>query len=201
MAYGLIDSGNCLENALSLDLFHQLGLTKNHLEPYHIPRVGTARKGTYLNIKGRLKHPLTFIVGTRGQTLKIRPVVIEGLSMGLNISGPYLAKRGIDQIHSKNSLLLDGKLLPLVSYRHQIGVASLPSEITSSHLQEYPLFMAQDQVIPPWSQNVVDLEALGLPQGFTGIIHGNTEFMRATDFTRSTQPSPTQTDQRDSYAP
>ena len=62
VAYGLIDSGNCLENALSLDLFHQLGLTKNHLEPYHIPRVGTARKGTHLNIKGRLKHPLTFIV-------------------------------------------------------------------------------------------------------------------------------------------
>ena len=89
MAYGLIDSGNCLENALSLDLFRQLGLTKNHLEPYHIPRVGTARKGTHLNIKGRLKHPLTFMVGTRGQTLKIRPVVIEGLSMGLNISGPY----------------------------------------------------------------------------------------------------------------
>ena len=47
------------------------------LEPYHITRVGTARKGTHLNIKGRLKHPLTFIVGTRGQTLKIRPVVIE----------------------------------------------------------------------------------------------------------------------------
>ena len=100
------------------------------------------------------------MVGTGGQTLKIRPVVIEGLSMGLNISGPYLAKRGIDQIHSKNSLLLDGKLLPLVSYRHRTGVASLPSEITSSHLQEYPLFMAQDQVIPPWSQNVVDLEAV-----------------------------------------
>ena len=28
---------------------------------------------------------------------------------------------------------------------------------------------------------MVDLEAPGLPQGFTGIIHGNTEFMRATD--------------------
>ena len=86
-----IDSGNWLENALSLDIFHQLGLDQNHLEPYHIPRVGTARKGTHLNIKGRLKHPLTFLVGTKGQTLKIRPVVIEGLSMGLNISGPYLA--------------------------------------------------------------------------------------------------------------
>ena len=153
VAYGLIDS------ALSLDLFHQLGLNKNHLEPYHIPKVGTARKGTHLNIQGRLKHPLTFAVGTKGQTLKIRPVVIEGLSMGLNISGPYLAKRGIDQIHSKNSLLLDGKLLPLVSYRHKTGVASLPSEITSSHLQEYPLFIAQNQVIPPWSQAVIDLEA------------------------------------------
>ena len=139
VAYGLIDSGNCLENALSLDLFYQLSLNQNHLEPYHIPRVGTARKGTHLNIKGRLKHPLTFMVGTKGQTLKIQPVVIDGLSMGLNISGPYLAKRGIDQIHSKNSLLLDGRLLPLVSYRHRTGVASLPSEITSSHLQEYPL--------------------------------------------------------------
>ena len=62
-----------------------------------------------------------------------------------------------------------------------MGVASLPSEITSSHLQEYPLFVARDQVIPPWSQNIVDLEAPGLPQGFTGIIHGNEEFMRATD--------------------
>ena len=51
----------------------------------------------------------------------------------------------------------------------------------SSHQQEYPLYLAQDQVIPPWSQNVVDLEAPGLPRGFTGIIHGNKEFMRATD--------------------
>ena len=55
VAYGLIDSGNCLENALSLDLFHQLGLNHHHLEPYHVPRVGTARKGTHLNIKGRRK--------------------------------------------------------------------------------------------------------------------------------------------------
>ena len=117
--------------------------------------------------------------------------------MGLNISGPYLAKRGIDQIHSKNSLLIDGKLLPLVSYRHRTGVAALPSEITSSHLQEYPLFLAQDQVIPPWSQNVVDLEAPGLPQGFIGIIHSNEEFMRATDLQRC----PTLIDQGDSSAP
>ena len=69
MAYGLIDSGNCLENALSLDLFNQLGLTPDHLEPYHIPRVGTARKGTHLNTRGRLKRPLTFAVGTAGQVL------------------------------------------------------------------------------------------------------------------------------------
>ena len=116
IAYGLIDSRNCLENALSLDLFRQLGLKNHHLEAYYLPRVGTARKGTHLNIKGRLRHPLTFHIGTKGQSLQLRPVVIEGLSMGLNISGPYLAKRGIDQIHSKNSLLIDGKLLPLVSY-------------------------------------------------------------------------------------
>ena len=142
IAYGLIDSGNCPEIALCLDLFRELGLKDHHLEPYHIPKVGTARRGPHLHIKGRLKHPLTFHVGTRGHSLKVRPVAIDGLSMGLNISGPYLAKRGIDQIHSKNSLLLDGKLLPLVFYKHQTGVAALPSEITSSQLQEYYLSLA-----------------------------------------------------------
>ena len=32
VAYGLIDSGNCLENALSMDLFRQLGLNNHRLE-------------------------------------------------------------------------------------------------------------------------------------------------------------------------
>ena len=44
----------------------------------------------------------------------IRPLIIDGLTMPCNISGPFMAHHQLDQLHSQGALRVQGKLVPLV---------------------------------------------------------------------------------------
>jgi hypothetical protein len=103
----MVDSGNLWKNVLSLDFLHQLGLTCNDLrrEVPGIQEVGTAKSGTGLKVVGELKTPIHLQFGGCATQFKCRPVVLQGLSMPFNVSGPFLAQFGIDQLHSEGALL------------------------------------------------------------------------------------------------
>jgi hypothetical protein len=100
---------------LSLDFLHQLGLTRDDLrEVPGIEEVGTAKSGTGLKVVGELKTPIHLCFGGCATCFKCRPVFLEGLSMPFNLSGPFLAQFGINQLHSEGALLVQGKKIPLV---------------------------------------------------------------------------------------
>jgi hypothetical protein len=93
----MVDSGNPWKNVLSLDFLHQLGLTRDDLrEVPGIQEVGTAKSGTGLKVLGELKTPIHLRFGGCATRFKCCPVVLEGLSMPFNLSGPFLAQFGID---------------------------------------------------------------------------------------------------------
>jgi hypothetical protein len=88
----MVDSGNLWKNVLSFDFLHQLGLTHDNLrEVPGIQEVGTAKSGTGLKVLRELKTPIHLQFGGCATQFKCRPVVLEGLSMPFNLSGPFLA--------------------------------------------------------------------------------------------------------------
>ena len=100
----LIDSGNGIQNAISDDLARFLKLRR--AARYTGPVIGTAKKGSPLNIVGVVK-PTTIVLFDR-KGIKHRFLssflIIKDLSCGMNISGPWLSSAGLDQIHSKGCL-------------------------------------------------------------------------------------------------
>jgi hypothetical protein len=80
-----------------------------------IQEVGTDKSGTGLKVLGELKTPIHLCFGGCATRFKCHPVVLEGLSMPFNLSGPFLAQFGIDQLHSKGAILVPGKKIPMVA--------------------------------------------------------------------------------------
>jgi hypothetical protein len=105
----MVYSGNLWKNVLSLDFLHKLGLTGDDLrEVPEIQEVGTAKSGTGLKVVGELKTPIHLRFGGCATRFKCRPVILEGLSMLLNVSGPFLAQFRINRLHSEGALLVQG---------------------------------------------------------------------------------------------
>ena len=93
--------------------------------------------------------------------------------MPINISGPFLKQHNIDQLHSKDCLSVQGKHIPLYSQLSQPDHFEAP---------ESALFLAHDEVLPPWSINHV--EATHSSQqclGEDAIVHGSLEIMDKFD--------------------
>jgi hypothetical protein len=129
---------------LSLDFLHQLGLTRDDLrEVPGIQEVGTAKSGTGLKVVGELKTPIQLPFGGCATRFKCRPVVLEGLSMPFNVSGPFLAQFGIDQLHSEGALLVQGRKIPLVALLNP----SVDLEQTVSNL-----YLIEKVTVPAFSE-------------------------------------------------
>src|SRR5712671_2975038 len=119
--FALIDSGNVVVNAISekfaKELFGQDYMT--HIQPLrNYTHVGTAEKGAKMRVLGITKKTLPLRFGGVSMQFHTRPIVIQGLTTSINISGPFLAENGIDQLHSKGALRIKGKLVKLMTYRN-----------------------------------------------------------------------------------
>lgn len=116
----MIDSGNLWRTIISPAFLRRLGYAKTDLRPVPgLTKIGTAKKGANLVILGQLRHYLPLRFGAEGEVFKVQPVVVEGLTMDMNISGPFLKTHQIDQIHSADSLRIKGKLIKLISPRQE----------------------------------------------------------------------------------
>lgn len=119
--FALIDSGNVVVNAISekfaKELFKGADLSK-HVEPLkHYKYIGTAEHGAKMKVLGITRETLSLRFGGAPTQFNTRPIVIRGLSMNVNIAGPFLSEHGIDQLHSQGALRVKGKLVKLVTYK------------------------------------------------------------------------------------
>ena len=117
-AMALLDSGNTVANAISVRFAKKLFGPdwEQHLDKSKRCHIGTAKKGATLELVGQVIKPLPLTFGQQNQKFWTKPLVVQGLSMDINISGPYLAAHAIDQIHSRHAIRAHGKLVFL--FRH-----------------------------------------------------------------------------------
>ena len=82
--YGLVDSGNSVGTAMSWEFAQVLGLTKADLEEDpHLRHAKTAKDNVLIEVLGRPKKKLKLRLGGIGTHFKVRPLVVRGLSHGL----------------------------------------------------------------------------------------------------------------------
>ena len=125
---------------------------------------------------GEPKNNLHISFGKDMTRFKFRPLIVKDFSGSINISGPFLKRHHIDQIHTADSLCIQGKLVPLYS--------SLPCP-THIEAMTGDIITDSDLRLPPLSVNHVSLI---VPQivnksmpASAGMVNGSISFMAKHD--------------------
>jgi hypothetical protein len=191
-AFALIDSGNVVVNAISEKFAREL-FGPNYLE--HIKplrnysHVGTAKKGATMKVLGITKQALPLRFGGVSTQFLTNPIVIRGLSMAINISGPFLSEKGIDQLHSRGALRVKGKLVKLVTYQNsQYEKARSDSQKMAmihrrlSSLQQEPqeirAYVKKEVTIPP---NAAAFVCLRIPEIESGVLNDGEGLLQVSE--------------------
>jgi hypothetical protein len=124
----------------------------------------------------RIKTPIHLRFGGCATRFKCRPVVLKGLSMPFNLSGPFLAQFGIDQLHSEGALLVQGKKIPMVASLNP----SADVEQTVSNL-----YVMEKVTVPAFSETKFAVRASAVEGGTMnpsdGIVTGSVHFSERHD--------------------
>ena len=141
----LVDSGNLFRNVISENFFLSLGFTQKDLNPMQVATIASARSDAPLEVLGEAP-PLTLRFPKVKNTFSTRPVVLKGLSHDVNISGPFLHRHRIDQIHSNGCLYIEGVKVPMTS-RHAPHCNALKPAATVQ--EPAVLSLRHDVIVPP----------------------------------------------------
>lgn len=111
--FGFLDSGNTSLPALSVQAARRLGLS-DQIQPLRERSIGTARKDSKLGISGYLRVSIALMTKDGyDPTFSTNMLVLDGLAMDLNLSGPFLRTHHLDHVISKDALVHKGMEIPL----------------------------------------------------------------------------------------
>ena len=150
-SYAMIDSGNLCCNVISSAFATKLGLSKNDLEPIKgFSQINTAKKQASLAVLGRPKRPLYISLGPSRTKIFFPCVVLENLSMEINISGPFLQKHKMDLHHSIGCLSHNNTRIPLWSHNDMQSDGNLIAHIrlNESQVMSHTMYVQVRQTIP-----------------------------------------------------
>ena len=174
-AKALLDSGNTFSSCISDRFLRRMGLTTDDLEPLALATVGSAKEGAALAVMGQLKRPLQLRVGGYSCTFPLKAVVLEGLAMDINLSGPWMKQHGIDQIHSQDAIMVRGTKINLLS----------PEVPAARRREPHRVMTIEKVVIPPGQQRAVRLRVPAFEEGrvepAAGLLTGNLRLEEAHD--------------------
>ncbi|CAB4045382.1 Hypothetical predicted protein, partial [Paramuricea clavata] len=133
-----LDSGNIASNAISKLCLFEIGLTLKDVIRVRT-RVGTANPKAPLDVLGKTKRKICLTIGK--STFYIQPLVIDKLAMKFNLCGPFMARHGMDQIHSTGHLKIRDELIPVVNPYDRLAsldnVNTVPAKLTKN-LEKWP---------------------------------------------------------------
>ena len=139
--------------------------------------VGTAKKGANLTVLGQLRRKITIKIGDHETRFKDQPMVLDGLAMDFNLSGPFLRKHNINQLHDQDCLGIQGQHVPLICTMNPL--VAPPEEVESD------ILIDSHVVVPARSIILAPIRIPAMEKGHTPpgdvIIRGGTDFMRKTD--------------------
>ena len=141
-AIALIDSGNTWRTVISESFAAQIGFPTSSLLPLNIATIGTAKQGSGLTVLGETPTHVHISFSNCPLRFKVRPIVLASLSMPVNISGPFLKRHNIDQLHSQNCLPIQNYSVPLL---HDLS-DPFTTEPTNSNI-----YLSQSITVPPCS--------------------------------------------------
>ena len=147
--------------------------------------MGTAKEGARLRVLGETSRPVTIRFPGIDKAFRVRPVVIEGLAMDVNLAGPFLQAHGIDHLHSVGALQVGSRSVPLVARSEEPAVQEVQGCVGSP---EVGVYVQGAQEVPARSVGVVKLR-LGRPAAHTPelssrddwLVEGTASFMNKTD--------------------
>ena len=143
------------------------------LAPLEVKAIGTAHKsGPSLKVLGESRRPMVLKTIQPRLSFPMKPMVVRGLAMELNISGPWMQEHGWDQLHSQKCLKMKGIKVPLCTKARM-----------EPHQAE--LYMAETIRVPPNAMIICTVYAREVQEGSLspceGIATGSVEFMAKTD--------------------
>ena len=170
-----------MENVISAKFAKRLGLDLRHLKPHAFSTVGTAKAGNRLKVLGVPTSAISLQFGGHPSKFKIKPLVVEGLTMNVNISGPFMEKHCLDQIHSKRALKVNGRLIPLIRPESEEEICAMQAVED----EEAIAYVAQTVTVPPLSARFIRMrvpavEDRRLPPG-PGLIEAQAHFVEKTN--------------------
>ena len=119
---GMADSGNTFYSSVSEDFAKAMGIDVRYLR--QVPgyeRVKTASSDDdNLQVLGQVRKRLLLRLPKRSRPLYIKPMVVRGLSMPLNLSGPWMQKNEM-VIDPGRGVIYDGSLVPFTTFDAEKG--------------------------------------------------------------------------------
>ena len=164
--FAFMDSGNCLPNVISEEFAKRLGFEREQLKLVpKLQSVGTAKATSELTVLGTTPRALKLRLGGSQRRISFRPLVIEGLAMDVNLSGPFMRRARIDQLHSEGVLSVEGVKVPLLTRKQcDQGLVATLGQSTRPSVDRSIAYIAKTVHIPPKSACYVPLRVSALDQ-------------------------------------
>ena len=155
-------------------MMYRLGVDERELKPLAVKTLNTAKRGARLCVLGELPEPVELALPGVKQTFMTQPVVIQGLSMDFNLSGPFMKLCDMDQLHTRDCLRVNGVEVPMKS--SWAAVWEAPEAMTR------PLLLKETYKVEPFSVAHVQLGTLeAMRPGVTqGLVTGSRKFEERT---------------------
>jgi hypothetical protein len=140
--------------------------------------LGTAKEGAALEILGETPAPVKMKIGSLDRVFQFKPIVVRGLTMDLNISGPFLQQHGIDQLHSRGCLLVQGREVRLLCADGEPVERCMEMLVTSN------VYTEKEVHVGPYTMAEFPVKIAAVMEGqmpaAQGIMVGDEEFMERT---------------------
>ena len=196
----VIDSGNTAGTCISYRFATKIGLTLADLDKCYTT-FGTAKKGNRLTVYGKTLRPIKLQFEGTARPFFVKPYVVEQLQSDLNVSLDFLERHHIDQIHSAQCLLVDGKrirfrnaagfLLHICENKKaeiqggQVKTNAEVNENETARSTSAECYIAYDTNIPPNSAKYVWVNVPKIVRGFMptsdGICTAEKSFIERND--------------------
>ncbi len=179
----LVDSGNLWRNAVSESVAKKLGFRREDLRSLEVTRIATAKQNATLKVLGELPHDVTLLLGTHQTPIRTKPIVIEGLSMDVNLSGPFLQNQRIDLLNTRGCLRWKGREVGLRTAQGSLLVSSVQSEERGG-ANYSDVYVGRKVRISPFSWGEFPVRIAAIQEGkmdvYRGCLQGSNAFMERT---------------------
>ena len=166
VARALLDTGNLFATVISEEFLKRLPKHLHAIKPTPHLRVATAKKKEELTVLGRTVKPLLLRFKGHPTKFAVRPVVLRGLAMSMNLGYDFMKKADLVVLPKAGQLRIQGRHYPLPFTR-------------DSNKTMGSVYVSKKTTIPPNSMAMIGAMVTNGPKA-EGLIEGIPSFFEKT---------------------